>query len=233
MGERKVLNKYYPPDFDPEILPRNKKPKDQQIKVRTMLPMSIQCNTCGEYLYKGKKFNAKKETCIGETYLGIEIYRFYIRCVNCSQEITFKTDPKRADYECEHGASRNFEPWRDENDTKEEMRRKREEEDEDSMKALENKTIDNRREMDILDGLDEMKSLKARRENITFEQLLEANLSKQIEPEEEVGEDGLSERDRREMREAFQEQRDKILRLEDGESEDKKNKKRKQMEEPE
>jgi hypothetical protein len=28
-----VLNKYYPPDFDPELIPRNKKPRDRQIEV--------------------------------------------------------------------------------------------------------------------------------------------------------------------------------------------------------
>ena len=27
---------------------------------------------------KGKKFNAKKETALGETYYGIKIFRFYI-----------------------------------------------------------------------------------------------------------------------------------------------------------
>ena len=32
----------------------------------------------------------------------------------CSAEITFKTDPKNTDYLAEHGASRNFEPWREE-----------------------------------------------------------------------------------------------------------------------
>lgn len=36
-------------------------------------------------------------------YLTIKIYRFYIRCPRCSAEITFKTDPKNADYVCEHG----------------------------------------------------------------------------------------------------------------------------------
>jgi hypothetical protein len=37
------------------------------------------CNTCGEYIYKGKKFNARKETVEGEDYYGIKIFRFYIK----------------------------------------------------------------------------------------------------------------------------------------------------------
>ena len=32
---------------------------------------------------KGKKFNAKKETALGETYYGIKIFRFYIVSKNC------------------------------------------------------------------------------------------------------------------------------------------------------
>jgi hypothetical protein len=27
---------------------------------------------------------------MGETYLGIQIYRFYIKCTKCLREITFK-----------------------------------------------------------------------------------------------------------------------------------------------
>ena len=61
----------------------------------TFLPLSLslspcRCLTCGNYVYKGKKFNARKEDAVGEKYLGIQIYRFYIRCPECLSEITFK-----------------------------------------------------------------------------------------------------------------------------------------------
>lgn len=51
------------------------------------------CKTCGEYIYKGKKFNARKETVQNEMYLGLPIFRFYIKCTRCLAEITFKVRP--------------------------------------------------------------------------------------------------------------------------------------------
>ena len=85
----------------------------------------------------------------------------------CSAEITFKTDPKNTDYAAEHGASRNFEPWRDEKAVEEEDRlAKLEEEENNPMKALENRTVDSKREMDILDALQDIRARNARNERI-------------------------------------------------------------------
>eukprot|EP01031_Cornospumella_fuschlensis_P034779 gene34779-42115_t len=73
MGERKVLNRYIPPDFDPSLLEGVKIKSLKRSKfmdMRMMLPFSLRCNTCGEYIYKGKKFNSKKED-LEENYMGI------------------------------------------------------------------------------------------------------------------------------------------------------------------
>ena len=169
MGERKVLNRYIPPDFDATLIPRVKRDYNKLTEIRMMLPFSMRCETCGEYQYRGKKYNSKKEVIqdTDDMYMGIRKHRFYIKCSVCSAEIVFKTDPKNADYECESGASRNFEVWRDNNEAQEAAEKEREEEDEsDAMKALENRTIDSKFEMDMLDALDEMKAINQRLERV-------------------------------------------------------------------
>jgi len=134
-----------------------------------MAPFSMKCLTCGEFIYKGRKFNARKENS-GDKYYTISIFRFYIRCTRCSSEITFKTDPKNMDYTCEKGAIRNFEPWRsakDAEETEEErLNRLEEEENESAMEKLETKTLDSKREMQIADALDEIRTRNARNERV-------------------------------------------------------------------
>lgn len=175
MGERKVLNRYVPPDFDPSLIPKFKRAKNTLIEVRMMLPFSLRCNTCGEYMYMGKKFNSRSEIIKGEDYMGIRKFRFYIKCCVCSAEITFKTDPKNSGYECESGASRNFEMWRETEEEKEAVKKQREQEDEaDAMKALENRTMESKLEMDVLDALDEIKAINQRHERIDTNKLIEA-----------------------------------------------------------
>jgi len=96
-----------------------------------------------------------------QTYLGIQIFRFYFKCTKCSAEITFKTDPQNSDYTVESGASRNFEPWREQDEAADKEKRKRDaEEMGDAMKALENRATDSKQDMDILAALEEMRSMK-------------------------------------------------------------------------
>jgi hypothetical protein len=191
MSERKVLTKYYPPDFDPAKLTRTRGPKNagpRQIPVRLMAPFGMKCTTCGEYIYKGRKFNARKET-TEEKYFGVSIFRFYIRCTRCSAEITFKTDPKNMDYECEKGAKRNFEPWREAKlaeETEEERldRLEREEAERDVMKELEHKTEDAKTEMAIADALDEVRTRNARLERVDHDAIVQSLVTSIVDDEQ-------------------------------------------------
>jgi len=104
---------YYPPDFDPKLVPRMKREKHFSCEVRMMLPFSVQCGKCGEFMYMGKKFNSKMENADGERFKGVQIKRFWIKCGTCSNQMTFKTDPENDDYQMESGGSRTFEMWQE------------------------------------------------------------------------------------------------------------------------
>lgn len=170
-----MLNRYVPPDFDPSIIPRFKRDKNRVMEVRMMLPFSMRCTTCGEYMGRGKKFNSRKEDCKGEDYMGIRRFRFIVKCSVCSAEISFKTDPKNSDYECEYGATRNYEMWAENAALlSEEERARVEEEETDAMKSLENRTLDSKIEMDVLDALDEIKAINQRHERVDTAALLDA-----------------------------------------------------------
>ncbi|KAG5886709.1 hypothetical protein JTB14_015774 [Gonioctena quinquepunctata] len=173
MSERKVLNKYYPPDFDPSKIPRMKLPKNRQYTVRLMAPFNMRCATCGEYIYKGKKFNARKEDVENQDYLGIRIYRFYIKCTRCLQEISFKTDPRNTDYEIEAGATRNFMALKlAEEQAQREEEEAKEEEANNPMKLLENRTKQSKDEIELLESLEELKDLNKRQQVIDYDTML-------------------------------------------------------------
>ncbi|XP_077518513.1 splicing factor YJU2 [Amblyomma americanum] len=192
MSERKVLNKYYPPDFDPLKIPRLRLPKDRQYTVRLMAPCNMRCKTCGEYIYKGKKFNARKETVQNEDYLGIKVFRFYIKCPRCLAEVTFKTDPENSDYIVEHGATRNFQALKlAEEAAEREAKEEEEEEKNNPMKLLEKRTKASKQEMDLIEALEDLKDLNKRQANVNFDAMLgrytadrEAMLKKQEEDDE-------------------------------------------------
>ena len=195
MSDRKVLNKYYPPDYDVSKIPRLRLPSNRQVQSRIMLPMSLQCARCGEFIYKGKKFNARKEHCQGEDYLGIKRWRFYFRCPSCLNEITFKTDPQRSGYEVELGATRNYEPWKARADEEAQQRREVEEADADVMRKLERKSHTGRLEQDMAEVIEELRERNSRGDQLTLEDLIQRRSDAQKQREEEE--------DQRMAREAF------------------------------
>lgn len=131
------------------------------------------CKTCGEYIYKGKKFNARKETVQNEAYLGLPIFRFYIKCTRCLAEITFKTDPENTDYTMEHGATRNFQAEKLLEEEEKRIQKEREDEElNNPMKVLENRTKDSKLEMEVLENLQELKDLNQRQAHVDFEAML-------------------------------------------------------------
>lgn len=152
-----------------------------------MAPFNMRCVTCGEYIYKGKKFNARKEDVENETYLGIRIYRFYIKCTRCLQEISFKTDPQATDYVIEAGATRNFMALKlAEEQAQREQDEEREEEANNPMKLLEKRTEQSRNEIDLLESLEELKDLNRRHQTIDYDGMLEQYNDKETPEEREA-----------------------------------------------
>ncbi|AJS54607.1 Yju2p [Saccharomyces cerevisiae YJM1478] len=124
MSERKAINKYYPPDYNPleaEKLSRKMAKKlktmnKSHASIRLMTPFSMRCLECNEYIPKSRKFNGKKEQ-LKEKYLdSIKIYRLTISCPRCANSIAFRTDPGNSDYVMEVGGVRNYVPQKPNDD---------------------------------------------------------------------------------------------------------------------
>eukprot|EP01071_Lankesteria_metandrocarpae_P005018 Lankesteria_metandrocarpae@DN3813_c0_g1_i1.p1 len=174
MSERKVLNKYYPPDFDPvklrekarEVRQRDRrrgKVGPKQMNVRFMMPFTMCCSHCNEFSYVGTKFNSRIEKVQDEDYLGIIIWRIYGKCPSCSCEFAFKTDPQNTAYILEFGGTRTYDPHRDASVVEESVKdRFKREMEGDVMKSLEHKTYTTANELLDLEQLDELRRLNKR-----------------------------------------------------------------------
>lgn len=138
------------------------------------------------YIYKGRKFNARKEDVEGENFCG-RIYRFYIKCTRCLQEISSKTDPRDADYTIEAGATRNFMSLKlAEEKRLKEVEELKNEEATNPMTLLENRTRQSKLE---LDGMESLKELNYRHTRVNFDELLQTlEEKKKLEGLEQVEE---------------------------------------------
>lgn len=108
MSERKAINKYYPPDYDPSKEPKKKKNLNPNInRIRLMVPFSMKCTLCNEYIAAHRKFNARKEV-TDQKYMGVKIIKFHIKCPRCNSQLVFRTDPKLSGFEPVSGVVRNY-----------------------------------------------------------------------------------------------------------------------------
>ena len=116
MGERKGVNKWYPPDYDPSkgglnkwqgthaLRERAKKIHLGIIIIRFEMPYNIWCEGCGNHIGMGVRYNAEKKK-IG-MYYTTPVYQFRMKCHLCDNHFEIKTDPGNLDYEIVSGARR-------------------------------------------------------------------------------------------------------------------------------
>ncbi|XP_041475525.1 coiled-coil domain-containing protein 130-like [Lytechinus variegatus] len=122
MAERKQVNRYYPPDFDPAkhksinkyrnshpLRERAKKLSQGILVIRFEMPYNIWCGGCGNHVGMGVRYNAEKKK-VGKYYT-TPIYQFKMKCHLCDNYIVMETDPKNFDYTIISGAQRKNQKW--------------------------------------------------------------------------------------------------------------------------
>lgn len=121
MGERKGVNKYYPPDYDPSKGGLNKWQGTHALRerasklhlgilvIRFEMPYNIWCDGCGNHIGTGVRYNAEKKK-VG-MYYTTPVYEFRMKCHLCDNYFDIRTDPANLDYEIRSGARRQERRW--------------------------------------------------------------------------------------------------------------------------
>jgi hypothetical protein len=115
MADRKTIQKYYPANFDPSKIIRNRSTVSKRNPVVNFAcPFrSIRRIFCSAYTTKGTVFRSTPKHISEEIYLGVKSVRLHPNCPHCRTEIIIETDPKNMDYRIVSGAKRGYEAWRD------------------------------------------------------------------------------------------------------------------------
>lgn len=113
MSDRKNVNKYYPPDFDPSkgslntqqgqhvLRKRANKLSEGILVIRFEMPFNCWCLGCSAHIGKGVRYNAEKSA--AGKYFSTTIWNFRMKCHLCNHPFLIRTDPKTAQYLCVEG----------------------------------------------------------------------------------------------------------------------------------
>lgn len=116
MADRKAVNKYYPPDWDPSkgsinrhnkshpLRARARKVDEGILVVRFELPFNLWCLKCDNHVGMGVRYNAEKSR--NGSYYTTPIYKFRMKCHLCDNHFEIQTDPSKFDYTILSGARR-------------------------------------------------------------------------------------------------------------------------------
>ena len=121
MADRKAVNKYYPPEWEPKHGSINKfrgqhplreraRKLDQGILiVRFEMPFNVWCGHCDEHIGKGVRYNAEKKQ--AGNYFSTKIWSFRMKCHLCSGWMEIHTDPENRNYKMVSGVAQKTETW--------------------------------------------------------------------------------------------------------------------------
>lgn len=101
------MDKYRPTEWDPQVIKQTSKTRNSVHPT-----VRLRASFYGEYIYKGRRFKARKEMRTKSTF-GFKSSGSTSAVPVAPVEGHLQTDPKNIDYACEKGAKRNVEPWRD------------------------------------------------------------------------------------------------------------------------
>lgn len=120
MADRRAVNKYYPPEWDPSkgsinkfnsthhLRDRAKKIDQGILVIRFEMPFNVWCLSCDNHIAMGVRYNAEKS--IYGNYFSTPVYKFKAKCHLCDNYFEIKTDPANFDYEILSGLRKQARP---------------------------------------------------------------------------------------------------------------------------
>ncbi|RKP12770.1 CWC16 protein [Piptocephalis cylindrospora] len=107
MADRKAINKYYPPDYDPSKGGLNKAQGSHVLRKRARKLDQGILVIRSAILFSASRFNAEKKR-VG-SYYTTPVWSFRMKCPSCSQWFEIHTDPKNSEYIVVSGARKRAE----------------------------------------------------------------------------------------------------------------------------